>query len=132
MHTTRTTTLSDDPATAQAEFEHWVHRESVVLLVLLGTGRTVEATIQDADKMANKLSNLAHVLWARNPSHLEDQLAALQGERSLLNQLPRCQGFSLSLTDKVVDVLRHNEAPPDLTRLLELFTNALDKAGVRA
>ena len=132
MHTTRTTTLSDDLATAQAEFDRWVHHEAVVLLVLLGTGLTVEATVADADKMAEKLSKLAHVLWARNRAHLEAQLAKLQGKQTLLKQLPGCQGFALSLADKVVDVLRKDEGQPDLVRLFELFNNALDEAGVIA
>src|SRR5688572_24016414 len=68
MHTTRTTILSDDPQTAQEEFAHWVHHEAVVLLVIFGTGLSVEQTVEDADGLANNLSDLAHVLWARDRS----------------------------------------------------------------
>ena len=130
MHTTKTTILPADPAAARQEFNHWVHHEPVVLLVLLGSGAEVEATVADADRMANKLSDLAHVVWARDSAPLAKQFSALGGKPQLLKQLPGCQGFALSLTDKVVDVIRANEPAPDLTRLLEAFTNALDDAGV--
>jgi hypothetical protein len=129
MFTTRTTILSLDPDEARAEFNHWVHHEPVVILVLLGTGPQVEATVGDADKLANKLSNLAHVLWARDPDALTRQFAALDASPALRKQMPG-QGFALSLTDRVVDVIRKSEDPPDMTRLLELFNNALDDAGL--
>jgi hypothetical protein len=130
MHTTRTTTLSDDRATAQVEFDRWVHHEAVVLVVVLGTGLAVETTVADADKMADKLSRLAHVLWARDRSHIQDQIDQLQGRPALLKNLPGCQAFSLSLTDKVVDVLRKDEPAPDPVRLFKLFNDALADVGV--
>lgn len=130
MHTTKTTILPEDPAAARAEFDHWVHHEPVVLLVLLGSGAAVEATVADADKMANMMSDLAHVLWVRNPAPLKAQFSSLAGKPTLLKQLSSCQGFALSLTDRVVDVIGAKEAAPDLVRLLEAFTNALDDAGV--
>jgi len=130
MHTTRTTILSDDPEAAQREFDRWVHHEAVVLLVIFGTGLSVEQTIQDADGIAENLSKLAHVLWARDRSLIEDQVRALEASPSLRKQLPTAQGFALSLTDKVVDVLRGSESPPDLVRIFELFNNALDDLGV--
>ena len=125
MHTTRTTILSDDRDTAQGEFERWVHHEAVVLVVIFGVGLSVEQTVEDADGLAENLSKLAHVLWARDRSLIEDQVGVLQGKPSLLRHLSGCQGFALSLTDTVVDVLRSNEPTPDLTRLFELFNNAL-------
>ncbi|HEU4524656.1 MAG TPA: hypothetical protein VFR62_06515 [Gemmatimonadales bacterium] len=130
MHTTRTTILSDDPQTAQEEFDHWVHHEAVVLLVIFGTGLSVEQTVEDADGLANNLSDLAHVLWARERSAIQDQVSALQASQTLRKQLRDCQGLSLSLSDKVVDVLRSSEPAPDLTRLFELFNNALDDLGL--
>ena len=131
MHTTRTTILSDDEESAKREFDHWVHHEAVVLLVILGTGLAVESIVEDADKMAEKLSKLAHVLWARNPAFLKDKVTELEAKPSVLKKLQpgTPQGFALSLTDKVVDVLTREESPPDLTRLFELFNNALDDAG---
>ena len=132
MHTTRTTTLSDDPETARGEFNRWVHHEAVVLLVLYGTGLTVEQTVEDADGLANNLSDLAHVLWARDRAVIQDQVAELEASQTLRKQLRDCQGFSLSLGDKVVDVLRSSEPTPDLTRLFDLFNNALDDLGLSA
>ena len=130
MYTTKTTVLADDPARAREEFEHWVCHETVVLLVLLGSGMEVETTVADADKMANTLDGLAHVLWARDPEVLTAQFAALKGTPAQLKQLKGSRGFGLSLTDKVVDVIRGNEPVPDLTRLLEVFTMAVKEAGL--
>jgi len=132
MFTTRTTVLSSDPTIARSEFDHWVHHETVVTLVLLGTGAGIESIVSDADKMANKLDNLAHVLWARDPDALAGELESLEGDAQLLKQLRGCQGFGLSLTDKVVDVICSDEPPPDLVRLLQVFTKALKQAKLPA
>ena len=130
MFTTKTITLPEDPDAARAEFDHWVHHEGVVLLVVLGSGSEVERIVEDADSLANHMNDMAHVLWARHPDDLAAAFRALKAAPKLKSQIPGSQAFALSLTDRVVDVIRRDEDPPDLTRLFEAFNKALGDAGI--
>lgn len=131
MLTTSTTILSTTKRQAVEEFRHWVHDEPVILLVILGEGPEVETMVERADKVAAQLAKnfpgLPHVVWARNPAQLREDLAGLDGPATLKAKLATCRAFALNLTDKLVDVIPASE-PTDLVRLFQALNKALERA----
>jgi len=130
MLTTNTTILSATKSQAVEEFHHWVHDEPVILLVILGEGPEVETLVERADKVAAQLSKsfpgLPHVVWARDPAQLREDLAELEGSATLKAKLATGRAFALNLTDKLVDVIQANE-PADLVRIFQALNKALER-----
>jgi hypothetical protein len=133
MDTTCTTILSATKDEALEEFHDWVHERPVVLFVIFGEGPAVETLVIRADRTAAQLSRkfagLPHVIWARHPEDLTDELAQLTlapefNPRDLLTP----QAIALNLTDEVVDVIPKGE-DVDLTRIFQAFNAALRRAG---
>jgi len=131
MLTTNTTILGVTRSQAVEEFRHWVHDEPVILLVILGQGPEVETLVERADKVATQLCRnfpgLPHVVWARDPSQLSQELAELEGSAALKAKLGNGRAFALNLTDKLVDVIQANE-PADMVRIFQVFNKALERA----
>lgn len=130
MLTTNTTILGATKSGAVEEFRHWVHDEPVILLVILGQGPEVETLVERADKVATQLCKtfpgLPHVVWARDPAQLRDDLAELEGTAALKAKLPNSRAFALNLTDKVVDVIQSHE-PVDIVRIFQALNKALER-----
>lgn len=112
---------SDDAALARQLFKHAVFDTVDVLLVVLGTGASIETLVQRADKLAGRQEDPRRVIWARSPGDIKPVVDGLKGEQIVLGST---RAFSLSLTDTVRDVITTAEPEPDLVRILEAFVKA--------
>jgi K+-sensing histidine kinase KdpD len=120
----RTTILpTDDKNLARAMFRELVHEQAKVLLVVLGTGKEAEATVQRADKLARS-APLRWVCWARKPLHVQEDVRELKDSGSLADELEATRVFATSFGDEVRDKISASEPVPSMTRLLLAYARA--------
>ena len=120
----RTTILpTDDKHLARALFRELVHEQAKVLLIVLGTGKEAETTVQRADKLA-RAAALRWVCWARKPAHLQEDVRELADSGTLADELEATRVFTTSFGDEVRDRIPGTDPVPSMTRLLLAFARA--------
>jgi len=125
MEIRKTTILpTDSKSLARRIFADLVNEQPYVLFVVLGKDKVAETLVQRASRLAGKEEEPRHVVWARRPEQISEEIAALKGDETLKSSLADALAFTLSLSDAIADVIGKNEPEPDLVRIFKAFAKA--------
>lgn len=118
----KTTELPEDATVEQAMKDEIA--KNTVLFVVNGSGT------EDAE-LANKASGLAGddqdsrwVVWAKVPNSVKGAFGGLTSPNHNADDLADARGFTVSMTNRVCDVIERSEAPPDNARVFQAYMNA--------
>jgi hypothetical protein len=113
MEFRKTTVLPlDDAQEARHLFRQWVHDRPHVLFVVLGSGPDREALVSKAGMFAGTEHQPRWVIWARDLSVIQADIAQLKEGTTGLKQTVLsgdARAFVLSLGDAIHDVISSSE-----------------------
>lgn len=117
--------LAADPAAAQREFRNLV-ADASMLFVVLGEGNEAEDLVGLASQYAGSPMDPRIVVWAPKPEHIRSVVQkTLPGPQPNLGGAGHDRGFTVSLTNRIKDVIAADEPPPDDVRVVQAWTNAM-------
>jgi len=114
-----------DPEEAKSIFETLIYEEAYLLLVVLGKDSSAKRILELGTKAAGNKQDPSMVVWISEPEVVADTLSNLQDPKRFLNNLSSIRAFALSITDKVVDVIKVQEKPLNILRVWKSFMLAL-------
>lgn len=125
----KTTILpTDDAQLAQRVLRDLIYEEPLVLLVVLGTGEEANTFVERASRNAGARNEPWWVVWARKPKAMQPVLDDLTGKK--LGDVDKLRGFTLSMSDRVVDTFLLSDPVPDQLAILTAFMRSAAEDGV--
>jgi hypothetical protein len=119
MPLVKTTELSEvDVLHARATFHDLINNEPLVLFVVLGSDLQAKELVEKADKVAGGPLDLRRVVWMRNPTNHQAQIADLKSSQLLT---PSTAAFCTNYDDEICDTIDPADFPITFTRILKAF-----------
>ena len=114
---------TDDKELALKLMRQLVFEEAHILLVVLGADEATERAVARADKLTGAPGEPRWVAWVRNTELVRELLDELKVPASKRAALKNAIACSMSLNDKICDVVPRNPEP-DMFRLRQAFKAA--------
>ena len=117
--------LSGTAIQAQQELREYI-ASPPMLFVVLGDNEEAKELAGLANDYAGTDMDPRLVVWAPSVSHITMVVEnTLTGLKPVLDDQNHDRGFTVSLSNKIMDIIDKNEPAPDDVRVVQAWTNAM-------